>query len=138
MTLVTLLMHLAPYGVFCLLAKLIAEIGVAAILDLAKYFGTVLLGLLVHGVVIYSLLLWLLARRSPLTFFRNVRPALLFAFSTASSNATMPVTLNVTEQRLGVDNRVASFVVPLGATMNMDGTAIMQGWPRYSSPRPMA
>lgn len=127
MTLVTLLMHLAPYGVFCLLAKLIAEIGVAAILDLAKYFGTVLLGLLVHGVVIYSLLLWLLARRSPLTFFRNVRPALLFAFSTASSNATMPVTLNVTEQRLGVDNRVASFVVPLGATMNMDGTAIMQG-----------
>ena len=127
MTLVTLLMHLAPYGVFCLLAKLIAEIGVAAILDLAKYFGTVLLGLMVHGAVVYSLLLWLLARRSPLTFFRNVPPALLFAFSTASSNATLPVTLNVTEQRLGVDNRVASFGVPRGATMNMDGTAIMQG-----------
>jgi len=127
MTLVTLLMHLAPYGVFCLLAKLIAELGFAAILDLAKYFGTVLFALLVHGALVYSLLLWLLARRSPLTFFRNVRPALLFAFSTASSNATLPVTLNVVERRLGVDNRVASFTVPLGATINMDGTAIMQG-----------
>ena len=126
MTLVTLLMHLAPYGVFCLLAKLFAELGIAAILDLAKYFGTVLLVLAVHGVAVYSLLL-LLARRSPLTFFRNVRPALLFAFSTASSNATLPVTLNVAEHRLGIDNRVASFTVPLGATINMDGTAIMQG-----------
>ncbi len=127
MGMVTLLMHLAPYGVFCLIGGLIAELGFAAILDLGKYFGTVLLALLVHGAVVYSLLLWLLARRSPLTFFRNVRPALLFAFSTASSNATLPVTLNVVERRLGVDNRVAAFTVPLGATVNMDGTAIMQG-----------
>lgn len=127
MTMVTLLMHLAPWGVFCLLAKLFAELGFSAILDLGKYFGTVLLALVVHGVAIYSLLLWLLTRRSPLTFFRNVRPALLFGFSTASSNATLPVTLNVAERRLGIDNRVASFTVPLGATINMDGTAIMQG-----------
>jgi len=127
MTLVTLLMHLAPYGVFCLLAKLFAELGFAGILELAKYFATVLLVLAVHGVAVYSLLLWLLGRLDPRTFFRNVRPALLFAFSTASSNATLPVTLNVAERRLGVDNRVASFAVPLGATINMDGTAIMQG-----------
>jgi len=127
MAMVTLLMHLAPYGVFCLLAKLFAELGFSAILDLGKYFGTVLLVLAIHGSLTYGLLLWLVARRSPLTFLRNVRPALLFGFSTASSNATMPVTLNVAEQRLGIDNRVASFTVPLGATMNMDGTAIMQG-----------
>ena len=127
MAMVTLLMHLAPYGVFCLLATLFAELGFSAILDLGKYFGTVLLALVVHGVLTYGLLLWLVARRSPLTFLRNVRPALLFGFSTASSNATMPVTLNVAEQRLGIDNRVASFTVPLGATINMDGTAIMQG-----------
>lgn len=127
MAMVTLLMHLAPYGVFCLLAKLFAELGFSAILDLGKYFGTVLLVLAIHGTLTYGLLLWLVARRSPLTFLRNVRPALLFGFSTASSNATMPVTLNVAEQRLGIDNRVASFTVPLGATMNMDGTAIMQG-----------
>ena len=127
MAMVTLLMHLAPYGVFCLLATLFAELGFSAILDLGKYFGTVLLALGVHSVLTYGLLLWLVARRSPLTFLRNVRPALLFGFSTASSNATMPVTLNVAEQRLGIDNRVASFTVPLGATINMDGTAIMQG-----------
>ena len=127
MAMVTLLMHLAPYGVFCLLATLFAELGFSAILDLGKYFGTVLLALVVHSVLTYGLLLWLVARRSPLTFLRNVRPALLFGFSTASSNATMPVTLNVAEQRLGIDNRVASFTVPLGATINMDGTAIMQG-----------
>ncbi|MFZ5653881.1 MAG: dicarboxylate/amino acid:cation symporter [Pseudomonadota bacterium] len=127
MTMVTLLMHLAPYGVFCLLAKLFAELGFAAILDLGKYFGTVLLALAVHGTLTYGLLLGLVARRSPLTFLRNVRPALLFGFSTASSNATLPVTLSVAERRLGIDNRVASFTVPLGATINMDGTAIMQG-----------
>ncbi len=127
LTMVTLLMQLAPWGVFCLLAKLFAELGFSAILDLAKYFGTVLLALLVHGVCTYGLLVGVLARSNPLTFFRNVRPALLFGFSTASSSATMPVTLTVAEQRLGIDNRVASFTVPLGATINMDGTAIMQG-----------
>lgn len=127
MTMVTFLMHIAPYGVFCLLAKIFSELGLGAVLDLAKYFVTVVLVLLLHGVGIYSLLLKLLTGLSPLTFFKNVRPAILFAFSTASSNATMPVTMNVAEKRLGIDNSVASFSVPLGATINMDGTAIMQG-----------
>jgi Na+/H+-dicarboxylate symporter len=127
MTMVTFLMHIAPYGVFCLLAKIFSELGIGAVLDLAKYFFTVLLVLLLHSLGVYSLLLKLLTGLNPLTFLKNVRPAILFGFSTASSNATMPVTMTVAEKRLGIDNAVASFTVPLGATINMDGTAIMQG-----------
>lgn len=127
MTMVTFLMHLAPYGVFCLLAKIFTELGIGAVLDLAKYFFTVLLVLALHALGVYPILLKLLSGLSPRTFFKNVRPAMLFGFSTASSNATMPVTMNVAEKRLGIDNAIASFTVPLGATINMDGTAIMQG-----------
>ncbi|OUS17346.1 dicarboxylate/amino acid:cation symporter [Gammaproteobacteria bacterium 50_400_T64] len=127
MTMVTLLMHLAPYGVFCLLAKLFSQLGLTAILDLAKYFFTVAFVLLVHGLVVYTGIFKLLTRLSPWVFLKNVRPAMLFAFSTSSSSATMPVTMNVAEKRLGIDNGIASFTVPLGATINMDGTAIMQG-----------
>jgi len=127
MKMVTLLMNLAPYGVFCLLAKLFAGLGVGAIIDLGLYFCTVVFVLLVHGLGVYSTLLKLLTGLSPRTFLSKVRPVMLFAFSTSSSNATMPVTLRTVEKRLGVDNRVASFTVPLGATINMDGTAIMQG-----------
>ncbi len=127
MTMVTFLMHLAPYGVFCLLAKLFSELGIEAIADLAKYFITVVLVLLLHAFGTYTILLKSISGFSPITFFKNVRPAALFAFSTASSNASIPVTLNVAQKRLGVDNSVASFTVPLGATINMDGTAIMQG-----------
>lgn len=127
MTMVTFLMHLAPYGVFCLLAKLFSELGIGAILDLGKYFITVVLVLLVQGALVYPLLLRALSGLNPLTFIKNIRPAMIFGFSTASSGATLPVTLNVIEKRGGVDNRVASFTIPLGATINMDGTAIMQG-----------
>lgn len=127
MKMVVILMHLAPYGVFCMLAKLFASQGYSAIADLAWYFFTVVVVLLLHSLGVYSLLLSALTRLSPVAFFCNIRPALLFAFSTSSSNATLPVTLNVAEKRLGVDNAVASFTLPLGATINMDGTAIMQG-----------
>ena len=127
MTMVTFLMHLAPYGVFCLLAKIFSELGIGAVLDLAKYFFLVLAVLLLHALGTYSLLLKTLSGLNPLTFLKNVRPAMLFGFSTASSNATIPVTMNVAEERLGIDNSIASFTVPLGATINMDGTAIMQG-----------
>ncbi len=127
MKMVAFLMHLAPYGVFCLLAKLFSELGLSAILDLALYFATVALVLVLHAAGVYSLLLNLFTRLNPITFFKNVRPAMLFAFSTASSNATIPVTMNVARERVGVDNGIASFTVPLGATINMDGTAIMQG-----------
>ncbi|MEH6358263.1 MAG: dicarboxylate/amino acid:cation symporter [Pseudomonadales bacterium] len=127
MKMVVILMHLAPYGVFCMLTKLFATVGYSAIADLALYFFTVVLVLVLHALGFYSLLLSLLTRLSPLAFFSNIRPAMLFAFSTSSSNATLPVTLNVAKKRLGVDNSVASFTLPLGATINMDGTAIMQG-----------
>lgn len=125
--LVMLLMQLAPYGVFCLLAKLFSELGWGTIADLGFYFAVVLLALVLHGLGVYSLLLKVLTGLNPVVFLRKMQPVLLFSFSTASSNATIPVTLRTVEEELGVDNKVASFSVPLGATINMDGTAIMQG-----------
>jgi Na+/H+-dicarboxylate symporter len=127
MKLVMLLMELAPYGVFALIAKVFALQGFGAIRPLIEYFSVVLGVLLVHAFCTYPLLLRSLARLGPLTFFRNIRAPVALAFSTASSNATLPVTLETVEHRLGVDNSIASFTVPLGATINMDGTAIMQG-----------
>jgi len=127
MSMVDILMKLAPYGVFCLLASLFAEIGVDILGTLAWYFLTVAGVLIAHAVLVYGSLISVLARLNPIIFLKKMRPVQLFAFSTASSNATMPVTLNTVENRLGVDNSVASFTVPLGATINMDGTAIMQG-----------
>ena len=127
MKMVGILMELAPWGVFCLLAKLFAGLGAGAILDLGMYFFTVVLALLLHAGGVYGLLLRTLANVNPIRFFHHIRPVLAFGFSTASSNATLPVTLRVAEERLGIDNRIASFTVPLGATINMDGTAIMQG-----------
>ena len=127
MKLVTLLMNFAPYGVFCLLFTLFAQQGIGKVGDLAVYMLTVVSALLLHGFVVYPLLLKLLSGLSPWPFLRKMREAQLFAFSTASSTATVPVTLRTVEQRMGVQNRVASFAVPLGATINMDGTAIMQG-----------
>lgn len=124
---VMLLMHLAPYGVFCLLVKLFATMGMSAILDLAKYFFTVLFVLLLHGLGVYGFLLKLLTGLSPVIFFKKMWKVMVFAFSTASSNATLPINLRTCEHDLGVDNKVASFSIPLGATINMDGTAIMQG-----------
>lgn len=127
MRMVGLLMVFAPYGVFALLVKLFAELGWGAIFSLGKYFLVVLATLLLHGLGVYTLLLKLLSGLSPLKLLKKMRPPIIFAFSTASSAATIPVTLTAVEKRLGVDNRVASFTIPLGATINMDGTAIMQG-----------
>jgi len=127
MKMVTILMNFAPYGVFSLLAKLFAGLGVSVIMDLALYFFTVLFVLLLHGLGVYTTLFKMFTGLSPLVFLHKLRATMVFAFSTSSSSATMPVTLRTVEKRLGVDNRVASFTVPLGATINMDGTAIMQG-----------
>ena len=124
---VGVLMVFAPYGVFALLATKFAQLGVEAILVLGKYFLVVLGALLLHGLGVYSLLLKLLSGLNPLELLKKMRPAMVFAFSTSSSAATIPVTLATVEKRLGVDNKVAAFTVPLGATINMDGTAIMQG-----------
>lgn len=127
MKVVTLVMDFAPIGVFCLMAKTFAEQGIDLIVPMIGYFGVVILCLLLHALGTFSLLLAILARLNPLLFIRKMRPAHIFAFSTASSNATIPVTMQVVEQRLGVDNSTAAFTIPLGATVNMDGTAIMQG-----------
>ena len=127
MRLVGILMAIAPYGVFALIAGVAATLGLDVFENLLVYFLLVLGALMVHLLVTYPLLLTILARLNPLTFLKKMRPAMLFAFSTASSNATLPVTLHTAEKRLGASNTVASFTVPLGATINMDGTAIMQG-----------
>ncbi len=127
MKLITMLISLAPYGVFCLMGVLFTKVGWAEIGKLAAYFGTVVLALVLHATVVYPSLLTVLARVNPVRFFAKMREPMLVAFSTSSSGATLPVTLRTVEKRVGVKNEVASFAVPLGATINMDGTAIMQG-----------
>lgn len=127
MKLVMLIMLVAPYGVFALLGRTFADLGLDGILPLAKYFFLVLGVLILHAMVTYPALLTVLAQLNPRRFLKKMREVQVFAFSTASSNATIPVTLATVENRIGVKNSVASFTVPLGATINMDGTAIMQG-----------
>ncbi|ANW26505.1 sodium:dicarboxylate symporter [Vibrio coralliilyticus] len=127
MKLVALLMNLAPYGVFFLMAKLFTGLGLSAILNLAEYFLVLAGTLVIHGLVTYSVMLKGFTGLSPITFLKKMEDAIMFAFSTASSNATIPVTMETAKNRMGVDNRISSFTVPLGATVNMDGTAIMQG-----------
>ncbi len=127
MELVMIIMKLAPAGVFCLIAAMFAKTGLVDIFKLAKYFFNVLLVLLLHLFFSYGLLLWLFTRLNPVLFYKKLSRLWAFGFSTASSNASIPVTLETVEERLGVKNQIASFTVPLGATINMDGTAIMQG-----------
>ena len=127
MQVVTVVMHVAPYGVFALMAKTFALEGLGLIMPMIAYFGVVAVVLLLHATGTLMLLLKLLGGVSPVMFLRKMRTVQVFAFSTSSSNATIPVNLRTTERRLGVDNPTASFIVPFGATINMDGTAIMQG-----------
>ncbi len=124
---VDIVMKIAPIGVFALITKTFATQGVDIILPLAGYFFAVVLALLLHFIGTFSLLLKLLGRLDPVIFYKKIREVLLFAFSTASSSATIPVTLKNVTTRMGVKNKIASFTIPLGATINMDGTAIMQG-----------
>lgn len=125
--LISMIVSLTPVGVFCLMTQLGATLGLAEIAKVAMYFATVVIALLVHASVAYPLLLKTLTGLSPLMFLRKMREVQLVAFSTSSSGATLPVTLRTVEHKLGVQNNVSSFAVPLGATINMDGTAIMQG-----------
>ena len=127
MRMVSVMMAFAPYGVFALLAKLFATMGIGTILDLAAYFFTVLGVLVLHGALTYGLMVKAFTGLSPVPMFQKMRRVWAFAFSTASSGATLPITLRTVEKGLGVKNSVAGFTVPLGATINMDGTAIMQG-----------
>lgn len=127
MKIVEVVMSIAPYGVFALMAKTFSLQGLGLIIPMISYFGVVIVVLALHLSGTLMLLLKLLGRVSPIQFLAKIRAAQIFAFSTSSSNATIPATLYATEKRMGVDNSTASFVVPFGATINMDGTAIMQG-----------
>jgi len=127
MRLVTILMNLAPYGVFALLATLFTTVSIETFGNLIVYFLVVLAVLLIHALFTYPVLLRIFTGLSPVRFLKKMRDAAIFAFSTASSNATIPVTLETATKKMGVKNSIASFTVPLGATINMDGTAIMQG-----------
>lgn len=127
MKIVTILMNLAPYGVFALMAKLFSTMGFETILSLIKYFMVVIAVLFIHAATVYPILLKSLTGLNPIMLLRKMRETALFAFSTSSSSATLPITLETARNKLGVNNSVASFTVPLGSTINMDGTAIMQG-----------
>lgn len=127
MKLVSMVMIFAPIGVFGLIAKTFATVGYAAMIPLMKYILTVYIGLFIHLILVYGGLLKGFTGLSPGKFYRKFLPAMSVAFSTASSNATVPVSLELCEKELGVPKSIASFTIPLGATINMDGTAIMQG-----------
>lgn len=127
MKMVGLIMLLAPYAVFCLLARAMANLGLDLLVQLLGYVLVLIFVLMFHLFVTLQITLKLFSGLSPRTFLSKIRNVQIFAFSTSSSNATIPVTLRTVTQRMGVDNSVASFTVPFGATINMDGTAIMQG-----------
>jgi len=127
MKIVDIVMRLAPYGVFFLIAKTFATTGADAIKPLIKYMLTVIGVLFVHAFITYSTLLKLFANLSPVKFYKKFASVMSIAFSTSSSNATIPVTIEKVEEEMGVNQTIASFTIPLGATINMDGTSIMQG-----------
>ena len=124
---VHIVMKIAPLGVFVLIAAVVGQFGARILLNLLKYAAVVLAGLAIHMGTIYSLAVWVFARMNPLFFFKEMRPTQLIAFSTSSSNAALPVNIQCAEENLGVPKDIASFVLPLGATINMDGTALYQG-----------
>lgn len=124
---VELIIWFAPIGIFCLLTDIFSQIGFSIIYDLAGYFFLLIAVLLFHGIFIYSFFLYFFTRLNPIVFYSKLKEVIFFAFSTSSSSATMPLTLKTAKDKLGVDQSVASFTIPLGATINMDGTAIMQG-----------
>ena len=126
MKITDLVMRFAPIGVFGLVAKVVAATGYAAFVPLAWFFASVMVALSLHFFVALPLLLYLVARVDPLRHFRAMAPALLTAFSTSSSAATLPMTMECVEKNAGVSNRTSSFVLPLGATVNMDGTALYE------------
>ena len=121
------IMKAAPIGVFCMIARTIASIGFDAFVPMLKYVGGVIFALALQCFGVYLLLLFAFTRLNPFTFIKKYFPVMEFAFSTSSSNATIPISIETLKDKLGVSSKISSFTVPLGATINMDGTAIMQG-----------
>lgn len=127
MEMTMMVMSLAPVGVFCLIARTFANIGFSAFVPLAKYMVGVLLALAIQCFIVYLELLKVFTGLNPFKFIKNFFPVMAFAFSTATSNATIPLSIDTLAKKMGVSKKISSFTIPLGATINMDGTAIMQG-----------
>ena len=127
MEMTMMVMSLAPVGVFCLISRTFATIGFSAFLPLAKYMVAVFLALGTQCFVVYLSMLKLFTGLNPIKFIKNFFPVMAFAFSTATSNATIPLSIDTLAKKMGVSKRISSFTIPLGATINMDGTSIMQG-----------
>lgn len=127
MEMTVIVMKLAPYGVFCLIAKTFSGIGFGAFVPLLKYMISVVLALTIQCLVVYMSMLKGFTGLSPIRFLKKFLPVMGFAFSTATSSATIPLSIDTLHKKMGVSKRVSSFTIPLGATINMDGTAIMQG-----------
>ena len=125
--LVKLIISFTPIAVFCILAKTFSTQGIETIMPLAGYFFTVVFVLLFHFVFTFSILIKLFTVLNPVKFFQNLKDVVIFTFSTSSSSASIPFTLKAAEEKYGIDKSISTFTVPLGATINMDGTAIMQG-----------
>jgi Na+/H+-dicarboxylate symporter len=124
---ITLVMHTAPYGVFAIIAGAVAALGINILLPLGFYGLVVIAGLIFHTLLTYGSALLLFVRTNPLAFLQAIRPALLLGFSTSSSSATLPITMEVARKNLKAREEILSFTLPLGATINMDGTALYQG-----------
>ena len=124
---VAIIMEFGPIGVFGLIAPVVAEHGASALLPLLKVIIAVYLSCIVHAVVVYSGAVYLFTKMNPIMFFKGAAPAMMLAFTTSSSSGTLPITMKCTEENLGVPKSISSFVLPLGATINMDGTALYQG-----------
>ncbi len=127
MEMTMMVMSLAPVGVFCLISRTFATIGFSAFLPLAKYMVAVFLALGIQCFVVYMSMMKLFTGLNPVKFIKNFFPVMAFAFSTATSNATIPLSIDTLAKKMGVSKRISSFTIPLGATINMDGTSIMQG-----------
>ena len=127
MEMTMMVMSLAPIGVFCLISRTFANIGFSAFVPLAKYMIGVLIALAIQCFVVYMALLKVFTGLNPVIFIKNFFPVMAFAFSTATSNATIPMSIDTLSKKMGVSKKISSFTIPLGATINMDGTAIMQG-----------
>lgn len=120
-------MQAAPVGVFCMIARTFSTIGFDAFLPMIKYMAGVILALAIQCFIIYQILLFAFTRLNPFKFIRKFFPVMQFAFSTSTSNATIPMSIETLSDKIGVSKKISSFTIPLGATINMDGTAIMQG-----------
>ena len=125
--LVKIIISFTPLAVFCILLKTFATQGLDTLIPLMGYFMTVVAVLLLHFFITFSLLLKIFTRLDPIIFYRNIKDVLVFTFSTSSSSASIPFTLKTANEKCGVDKSISTFSIPLGATINMDGTAIMQG-----------